>query len=340
MSVQNGDARVPFFSRLPPELVLRIFECNVFRPSMVEMWQVLTLMAVCSYWRDIAMSHRKWWTSLRISLNHPSEVLKELVSHFTQCSGNLPLEVIVDGIQPEGISENVMANAKIVIQGLQDHSDRVQTLLLQGDHKSFEIFDYVIALPHLETLDIPGDVFTHGSFDSFLNRSPCDHLQRLRITGFPENIKEPVVKRRLEHLSTLTHLDLEVYGLSGAFTEDFLQRLDSQNGQLKFLPHLQSLKFRRPRKFPWNLLAPAFQSTIAGRPLKSIQLYVLNFGYSFSEYMPDTKETRWLNPSGQDLKDLQSALRSVLNAGMVLQVVEVDDNFQVKRDLLERVLGL
>jgi hypothetical protein len=131
--------------KLPPEILGEIFFltdastiyfCDDRLPPGPafgqDMWKVLTTK-VCSSWRDIALSTRKIWSCISMTMQHglPPRALQRL-EEVLELSGNVPLDLTVktSGLFQPSDLEQLTSSA--VFPVIQKHSHRWQHLTLEG----------------------------------------------------------------------------------------------------------------------------------------------------------------------------------------------------------------
>ena len=180
--------RSPIVHKLPPDVMSTIFEfClpdfadHQLYPYPIEDLSIpLSLGAICSFWRDIAWSTPRLWSSLvvRVPSRHDSHMATGIAQEWLDRSGHLPLSIRI--ISPS-YNNAVSALADIVNQ----YSTRWSDLDLY-------IPDYYYQ--HFRAIDnhapILKSIRFHRSDDAmnlFFQPLTCPRLERANLSMFPVN---------------------------------------------------------------------------------------------------------------------------------------------------------
>ena len=190
----------PIVRKLPPDIMSIIFEfCipyfadnHTFAYTKDDTTIPLSLGAICRYWRDIAWSTPRLWSSLLVCVPYDdSRMAIGLAQEWLSRSGQLPLTIRIISLSESG--DAILPLANIVNQ----YSARWSKLDLSISDYSFHHFHPIDNhAPMLKSIrfSCPGDAMT-------LDFQPltCPRLEKATLSFFPRGIE----------FDNLTHLTID-----------------------------------------------------------------------------------------------------------------------------------
>ena len=253
----------PIVRQLPPDVTSTIFEfcLSDFADSQFlafeNLFSPLYLGAICSYWRDIAWSTPRLWSSLvvRDPSKHDPDMVAGIAREWLGRSGRLPLSIRI-------LSTFYNKSVSSLIDIVNQYSTRWSELDLyipDGYYQRFHASDNhaVIHAPALKSIRIHRP--THASARNLnFQLVSCPRLERASLTHFPmdgSNIQ----------LDNLTHLTLHSMSLIDTF------RILRKTPRLVFFQVSGFCSLYRDQR-----IGPPVLSS-----LRSLQLLIMNYAEDF-----------------------------------------------------------
>ncbi|KAM6501837.1 hypothetical protein JOM56_001814 [Amanita muscaria] len=208
VQIHRLDVALGPHNKLPPEMLLRIFELCCEGPAQIpaQNGSIYTISHVCSLWRQIALSIPEFWASVSIKLNADSERQLQIAEQWLSRAGNHPRYLKFMEHAAGGLSMGESLLRKLVIhypcRELHLYLPRTQvtrfTEWLNGPFSD-----------HLEVLDIDfSRTLWDESWPNLFAIAPTTRLKKLlhvRLAGMCDfqNIMTVIPWNQLQYLTLL-----------------------------------------------------------------------------------------------------------------------------------------
>ncbi|KAG8717619.1 hypothetical protein FRC08_007102 [Ceratobasidium sp. 394] len=167
-TMRNNSTTLVRINTLPPEILARIFMLSKPRCVHDPGFKPDSFVAVCTYWRQVALDATGLWTHIDLGPNTPNGLPQLLLSR----SGNTPIHVHV--YNPRSHEEPDQDTSKRAVREvaivLKPHLCRVRTFSLESESSNGFFVGFVMKF-----------WITHGKFSSKLRSLSVHHLYHLHV---------------------------------------------------------------------------------------------------------------------------------------------------------------